>query len=82
MQIEEEEQRVELIAASERCEGLANSLSSWLAQDSSDSVYWIEQEGGHRPRLTLACAPLDIGPILRRDLFDRVPTCILTSATL
>ena len=81
--IEEEEQRVELIAASERCEGLANSLSSWLAQDVPDSVYWIDQDGGNqRRRLTLACAPLDVGPILRRDLFDRVPTCILTSATL
>ncbi len=81
--IEEEEQRVELIAASERCEGLANSLSSWLEQDVADSVYWIEQEGGSpRRRITLACAPLDIGPTLRRDLFDRVPTCILTSATL
>ena len=82
-EIEEEEQRVELIAASERCEGLANSLSSWLEQDLPDSVYWIDQEGGQpRRRVTLACAPLDIGPTLRRDLFDRVPTCILTSATL
>jgi ATP-dependent DNA helicase DinG len=82
--IEEEEQRVELIAASERCEVLANSLSSWLAQDAADSVYWIENEAGSqgRRRVTLACAPLDIGPILRRDLFDRVPTCILTSATM
>jgi ATP-dependent DNA helicase DinG len=82
-QIEEEEQRVELIAASERCEALANSLASWLEQDVADSVYWIEQENsGQRRRITLACTPLDIGPILRRDLFDRVPTCILTSATL
>jgi ATP-dependent DNA helicase DinG len=81
--IEEQEQRVELIAASERCEAMANSFSSWLAQDVEDSVYWIEQDGGsQRRRVTLACAPLDIGPTLRRDLFDRVPTCILTSATL
>ncbi len=82
-EIEEEDQRVELIAASERCEALAISLSSWLDQDQPDSVYWIDQESGNaRRRVTLACAPLDIGPTLRRDLFDRVPTCILTSATL
>jgi ATP-dependent DNA helicase DinG len=81
--IEEEEQRVELIAASERCEALANSLTSWLEQDVADSVYWIELDwGAQKKRITLACAPLDIGPTLRRDLFDRVPTCILTSATL
>jgi ATP-dependent DNA helicase DinG len=30
----------------------------------------------------LARAPLDLGPILRRDLFERVACCILTSATL
>jgi ATP-dependent DNA helicase DinG len=82
-EIEEEDQRVELIAASERCEALADSLTSWLEQDSADSVYWIDQEANsQRRRITLACAPLDIGPTLRRDLFDRVPTCILTSATL
>jgi len=81
-EVEEEEQRVELGAAGDRCEILASSLSSWLAQDVAESVYWIDQEGGQRRRLTLACAPLDVGPILRRDLFERVPTCILTSATL
>lgn len=81
-EIDEEEQRIELAAAADRCEGMANSLSSWLAQDVPDSVYWIDQEPGPRQRVTLACAPLDVGPTLRRDLFDRVPTCILTSATL
>ncbi|WP_435011062.1 ATP-dependent DNA helicase [Tundrisphaera lichenicola] len=80
--IEEEEQRIELMASAERCEGLANSLSSWLEQDVPESVYWIDQESTSRRRITLACAPLDVGPTLRRDLFDRVPTCILTSATL
>ena len=81
-EVEEEEQRVELIASSERCDAMADSLSSWLAQDVADAVYWVEIDPGHRRRITLACAPIDIGPILRRDLFDRVPTCILTSATM
>ena len=80
--IEEEDQRIELTAAGDRCSTLAASLSSWLDQDTGDSVYWIDQEETTRRRVTLACAPLDIGPILRRDLFGRVPTCILTSATL
>ena len=35
-----------------------------------------------RTRIKLASAPLDVGPSLRRLLFDRVPTCVLTSATL
>jgi ATP-dependent DNA helicase DinG len=35
-----------------------------------------------RRRVTLASAPLEVGPTLRRELFGRVPTCVLTSATL
>src|SRR5262249_37914752 len=35
-----------------------------------------------RPKVTLACAPLDVGPTLRNELFGKVPTCVLTSATL
>ena len=34
------------------------------------------------PRLTLSAAPVDIGPAMREHLFDKVPTVILTSATL
>jgi ATP-dependent DNA helicase DinG len=80
--VEDEEQRIELVAAQERCEVLAASLSRWLEQAEPDSVYWIDREDGGRRRVTLACAPLDVGPTLRKDLFNRVPTCILTSATL
>ncbi len=80
--IEEDDQRIELTAAADRCESLAIGLSSWLDQDTPESVYWIDLEQTSRRRVTLACAPIDVGPTLRRDLFSRVPTCILTSATL
>ncbi|MEO6807642.1 MAG: helicase C-terminal domain-containing protein [Isosphaeraceae bacterium] len=81
-EVEEEAQQVELIAAQERCEGLAASLANWLEQGEPDGVYWVEREETTRRRITLACAPLEVGPVLRRDLFAKVPTCILTSATL
>ncbi len=81
--IEEEEQRVEIVAMREKCEGLAATLATWLDQSQSEeSVYWVEAEPASRRRVTLACSPLDVGPILRRDLFNRVPSCILASATL
>jgi len=80
--IEPEEQRIELGAAADRVAGLAASLATWLDQGREESVYWIEQEAGRRRRITLACAPLDVGPTLRKDLFERVPTCIMTSATM
>ena len=77
-----EEERIELTAAAARCDATAATLTEWMAQDDPEgSVHWIELEGGKR-RVTLAKAPLEVGPTLRRDLFDKVPTCILTSATL
>jgi ATP-dependent DNA helicase DinG len=81
--VDGEEQRIELLAMQERCHAQAATLACWLKQECVDeSVYWIEVEPGLRRRVTLASAPLDVGPTLRRDLFDKVPTCILTSATL
>ncbi len=80
---DEDEERVELASAADKCEALAAGVTDWLEQRQADTVYWVEtQPSGGRERLTLAAAPIDVGPILRRDLFDRVPTCILTSATL
>jgi len=81
-QIEEEEQRVELVSAEDRCRALAAGLASWQKQTAADDVYWVEVSEGSRPRVTLASAPLDVGPTLRKALFERVPTCVLTSATL
>lgn len=81
-EVEEETEQVELIAAQERCERLAASLAYWLEQGDAEGVYWVECEETIRRRITLACAPLEVGPVLRRDLFAKVSTCILTSATL
>src|SRR5262249_1893689 len=47
-------------------------------------VYWIEVTPGRwsSPRITLASAPIDVGPALHEQLFSKVPTVISTSATL
>jgi len=37
---------------------------------------------GRGERVDLASAPIDVGPALREQLYDKVPTVILTSATL
>jgi ATP-dependent DNA helicase DinG len=77
-----EEQKIELTAAADRCYGMANGIKSWMSQETTEeSVHWIELEAAKR-RVTLARSPLDVGPALRRELFTRVPTCVLTSATL
>jgi ATP-dependent DNA helicase DinG len=76
------EDRVELGAAQTRCLGLAEQIDAWSRQSGEDHVHWVELEERTRRRVRLASAPLDVGPALRKQLFEEVPTCILTSATL
>jgi ATP-dependent DNA helicase DinG len=80
--IANEEQAIELTAASVRSVELGQTLSAWLKQTMADSVYWIEIVDGKRPRTELHCAPIEVGPVLQAELFDRVKTAVLTSATL
>ncbi|MGF1448554.1 MAG: ATP-dependent DNA helicase [Opitutales bacterium] len=58
--------------------GLLNCLN--LADD--DAVYWAERTGRRQSVIKLRSAPLDVGPYLRRYLFQRQTSVVLTSATL
>ncbi len=56
-------------------------------QPDAQLVRWIERRGtkptGALPfPLALAAVPLDLAPVLKETLFDRVDTVVLTSATL
>ncbi len=46
------------------------------------SVRWIERWGSQGQHVRLSTVPLDLAPILRELIFDRVDTVVLTSATL
>ena len=45
------------------------------------AVRWVEVRGKER-NLVVTSVPLDLAPILREDLFKRVTTAVVTSATL
>jgi ATP-dependent DNA helicase DinG len=79
--INSEEESIEFTAAAGRCSGLVQGLEQWLAQSLSGQVYWVEV-AGERRRITLTCAPIEVGPALQEMLYSQVPTVILTSATL
>jgi len=81
-EIERAEQKLEVVAASERCDAMASSLDEWMGMAAEGQVYWIEISTGRRRRVTLTSAPIDVGPTLEAELFSKVPTCIMTSATL
>jgi ATP-dependent DNA helicase DinG len=80
--LEAEEQKIELASAANRCLGLGNAVQQWLAQDLEDQVYWVDVGGERRKRVALVCAPIEVGDALREELYEKVPSVILTSATL
>ncbi|MCS7168305.1 MAG: helicase C-terminal domain-containing protein [Gemmatales bacterium] len=78
-----DEVRIELQAAAKRCHDFADLISTWLDQRLEDQVYWLERSlMRNQPRITLASSPIHVGAALREYVFDRIPTVVLTSATL
>ncbi|MFN2399648.1 MAG: helicase C-terminal domain-containing protein [Gemmatimonadaceae bacterium] len=49
--------------------------------DSEASVRWMEMRGRDR-NVAVTAVPLDVAPALREDLFGRLATAVITSATL
>ncbi|QDT01004.1 ATP-dependent DNA helicase [Adhaeretor mobilis] len=81
---EDETIRQDFTSAHDRLLGLAGDVHAWHRQQIDSAVYWadIHQSRSGRPRMTLAAAPVDVGPALREQLFQEVKTVVLTSATL
>ena len=73
----------ELRGAGRRIEALANAVYGALdaGADSHKRIRWIESRG-REGNVGVTWVPLDLAPILREDLFARVKTAIVTSATL
>jgi ATP-dependent DNA helicase DinG len=72
----------EIRAVSRRLEGASDALRETLKPPGgAKTVRWLESKGRERS-VTATAVPLDLAPILRDDLFRRVKTTIVTSATL
>ncbi len=83
---ENESDRKEFESAHDRLLALSGGLRQWLGQEMEDAVYWIERTGSRRgmDRVTLAASPIDVGAVLRQELFqsDMIRSVVMTSATL
>jgi len=83
-QTKDVDERFEIMRATNRCEALAEDLQCFLMQSKPDYVYWVEAPGPENPQagIFLKSAALNVGPDVRRCLFDKYESVILTSATL
>ncbi|MDB4614068.1 DEAD/DEAH box helicase [bacterium] len=78
----DDNRKVELKSMADRAAGFAVAVDAWMTQSQENSVYWLEAAGRAKDRITMVCAPIEVGPVLREELFNKVDSCILTSATL
>ncbi|MCH2160755.1 MAG: ATP-dependent DNA helicase [Phycisphaerales bacterium] len=84
--VERDSEEMELGALCQRAEEIGVSAEALLQQRQPGMVHWLEigkapRHGGRGP-VTLACAAIEVGPILREHLFSREGGIVLASATL
>jgi ATP-dependent DNA helicase DinG len=82
-----EAQLVEMRGAANRIGAMSDGLRGALRPKEAEGkmVRWMERQpprDGREGNITLNAAPLDLSSVLRDALFEKVPTVILTSATL
>lgn len=81
--LEDPARRQEYVAARTRVEAFLSALDDWLEQRAENFVYWLEKSRSRgRLKIVMKAAPVDVAPILRKTLFNVVPTVVAASATL
>jgi len=79
---DEVDEKFEIDRYRDRCDGLVQDLDCFLLQKKIDCVYWIEPEGNSKKTIRLRSAPLNVGPDVKKVLWDKYDSIVLTSATL
>ncbi len=81
---EDASQRQDLMSAGNRLESLCGDARAWMEQTDKDCVYWLERSLSRRGdiRMEMHAAPIDISAKMREMLFQKVPSVIMTSATV
>jgi len=80
--IENDEDVVELTSQADKVAAMAQVLDAIVGQTLPDTVYWMDVAGRTPRRVGLHAAPVNVADGLRRDLFDKVHSITLASATL
>jgi ATP-dependent DNA helicase DinG len=81
-QKEDEDEKFEILRFVDLSKALIHDLESFLSQANEDHIYWLEIGSDKTATIRLKSALLDVGPEIRRCLFDKYDSVVLTSATL
>ncbi len=74
----------EVFNFSRRAQELQVQLGFVMESENRNTVFWIERRRGGRDRsnVFLQATPIDVGPILKSCVFEKLECAVLTSATL
>ncbi len=80
----DDKEQFDFNAAANRLRALASEVDIWIKQELPEAAFWIERTKSRRghTKFSLCAAPIDVGPALREQLFNTVPSVVMTSATL
>ncbi|HEV7301986.1 MAG TPA: helicase C-terminal domain-containing protein [Tepidisphaeraceae bacterium] len=80
--IKNDEEVAELTSVADKAAGLGVALEAIVEQRLEDAVYWMDQTTKTPRRVTLHAAPVDVAEGLRRELFGKIKSVVMASATL
>ena len=74
----------EVFSFARRAQELQVQLGFLMESEDPNTVFWIERRRGGREQVNvyLQATPIDVAPILKTSLFDKLECAVLTSATL
>jgi len=78
----DQDQQFEIARFADRCQALAEQIKCFLNQQKPQYIYWVELNNTKRPVVRLRSAPVNVGPDIKKALFDINESVVLTSATL
>jgi Rad3-related DNA helicase/REP element-mobilizing transposase RayT len=81
-QVKDPEEMSEITSLADKVRGMAASVDAIIAQKLEDAVYWFDIAGRSPKRVSLHAAPIDVAEGLKRNLFGKVKSVVMTSATL
>ena len=81
-EVNDDEDVSEIGSQAEKASTAAGALEAVIGQTLEDAVYWIEQSKTSPRKVALHAAPVNVAEGLRRELFSKLHTVIMTSATL
>lgn len=80
--LEKDEEISELSSLAEKVNSMAAAIDAILSQSLAEAVYWFEVAGRTPRRVSLHAAPINVAEGLRRNLFEKISSVVMTSATL